>query len=261
MKRESYAQALQSLGLAGPYAELEAIQAEEAALARRKKRAQRMMLAALRGVPLDEVSDQINVRYGGELPLPIEAAEALSKRQAAHQEQLLGDDPIGREIARLETERDGLLDTIWLATSPAQIRTLWSKVASFWATSRRGWSARRWRSNRARRRDAAALSATDGGAGPAGGRRIVTPARAARPGPRASPRRSTRWSMTCSCRGSAAPRKAFFNQVSGWIVLPFALGGAALGYQGLGVLGLILGLGAGLTAGCSFVEKQRFFRR
>jgi hypothetical protein len=130
VKRESYAQALQSLGLAAPYAELEAVQAEEATLARRKKHAQRTMLAALRGVPLDEVSDSINVRYGGELPLPIEAAEALSKRQAAHQEQLLGDDPVGCQIARLETERDALLDVVWLATSPAQIRTLWSKVGA-----------------------------------------------------------------------------------------------------------------------------------
>jgi hypothetical protein len=58
-----------------------------------------------------------------------------------------------------------------------------------------------------------------------------------------------------------AERKAFFNQVSGWIVLPFVLGGAVLGYQGLGVLGLILGLGAGLTAGSSFVDKQRFYRQ
>ena len=40
-RREAHAQALGSLGLAGPYAELEAVQAEEVALARRKKRAQR----------------------------------------------------------------------------------------------------------------------------------------------------------------------------------------------------------------------------
>ncbi len=57
-----------------------------------------------------------------------------------------------------------------------------------------------------------------------------------------------------------AERKRFFNQVSGWIVLPCALGGAILGYNGLGVLGLILGLGAGLAAGGSFVEKGRFYR-
>ena len=86
------------------------------------------MPAAIRGISIEEVSDSFSIRYGGELPLPIEAAEALAKRQAAHQEQLLGDDPIGRDFARLEAERDTLLDTVWLACSTAQIKQLWSKV-------------------------------------------------------------------------------------------------------------------------------------
>jgi hypothetical protein len=60
-------------------------------------------------------------------------------------------------------------------------------------------------------------------------------------------------------RGAA--RKRFFNQVSGGIVLPCALVGAVMGYNTLGVLGLLLGLGAGLAAGSSLVEKGRFFRR
>ena len=129
VRREAHAEALRSLGLAGPYAELEAVQAEEAALARRKKQAQRAMLAALRGQPPEEVPDSFSIRYGAELPLPAEAAEAIARRQAAHQDQLLADDPVGREVARLGAEKDNLLDTIWLATSPGQIRTLWSKVA------------------------------------------------------------------------------------------------------------------------------------
>ena len=87
------------------------------------------MVAALRGVPIDEVADSFSVRYGSELALPREAAEAIARRQAAHQERLLADDPVGREIARLGAEKDGLLDTVWLATSPAQIKQLWSKVA------------------------------------------------------------------------------------------------------------------------------------
>src|SRR3954465_12111367 len=70
VRREAHGEALRSLGLAGAYAELEAVQAEEAALARRKKAAQRSMLAALRGVPPKEVPDNFGVRYGGELPLP-----------------------------------------------------------------------------------------------------------------------------------------------------------------------------------------------
>jgi hypothetical protein len=129
VKREAHTQALQSLGLTEPYAELEAIQAQEEALTKRKKRAQRTMIAALRGVPLDEVSDSFVLRYGCELPLPQEAAESIGKRSAAHQEQLLADDPVGLQIARLEAERDRLLDVVWLASSSTQIRTLWSKVA------------------------------------------------------------------------------------------------------------------------------------
>jgi hypothetical protein len=128
VKRAAHAQALESLGLAAPYAELEAIQAERAALARREKRAQRMMLAALQGLPLEEVADSFSLQYGTELPLPREVHEALGKRHAAHQEQLLAEDPVGREIARFEAEKDHLLDTVWLAASPAQIKQLWTQV-------------------------------------------------------------------------------------------------------------------------------------
>ena len=128
ISREAHAQALTSLGLADSYADLEAIKAEEVGLARRKKQAQKAMLATLRSLPIDELTDGFGVRYGSELGLPNEVAEAITRRQAAHQEQLLADDPIGREIAKLEAERDSLLDTIWLACSPTQIRQLWARV-------------------------------------------------------------------------------------------------------------------------------------
>jgi hypothetical protein len=127
-RREAHAQALRSLGLAGPHAELEAVQAEEAALERRKRQAQRAMVAALRGVPPEEVSDGFGVRYGAELPLPSEAAEAIAKRQAAHQERMMAEDPVGREVARLGAEKENLLDPVWLACSTAQVRALWTKV-------------------------------------------------------------------------------------------------------------------------------------
>jgi len=127
-RRDAHAASLASLGLADAHAELEAIRSGEADLARRKKLAQRAMLATLRGLPIDEVPDNFNVRYGTDLPLPHEAAEAIARRQAAHQDRLLAADPVGREVARLAAEKDNLLDTIWLATSPDQIRTLWAKV-------------------------------------------------------------------------------------------------------------------------------------
>jgi hypothetical protein len=126
--REAHAQALTSLGLADAHAELEAIKAEEVTLARRKKMAQKAMIATLRSTPIDEVTDSFSIRYGSELGLPHEVAEAITRRQAAHQEQMLADDPIGREIAKLETEKDTMLDTVWLACSPTQIKQLWTRV-------------------------------------------------------------------------------------------------------------------------------------
>ena len=82
----------------------------------------------MRGTPPDEVPDTFGVKYGGDLPLPVEAAEAILRRQAAHRERLLAEDPVGREVGRLEAEKDRLLDVVWLATSPGAIRQLWRKV-------------------------------------------------------------------------------------------------------------------------------------
>jgi len=130
LRRRAHALALESLGLAGAYAELEAIQAEEAALARRKRRVQKQMVAAVRGVPIEEVPDNLSLRYGTELPLPVEVGAALEKRQAAHLDGLLAGDEVGREVRRLEAEQERLLDTVWLAVSPTQIRQLWSKVGA-----------------------------------------------------------------------------------------------------------------------------------
>lgn len=44
------------------------------------------------------------------------------------QRELLQSSELGREIAKLEAEKENLLDTIWLATSPRQMTEMWSKV-------------------------------------------------------------------------------------------------------------------------------------
>ena len=36
--------------------------------------------------------------------------------------------PTGREVLRLQHEKENLLDTVWIATSPAHIKQLWCKV-------------------------------------------------------------------------------------------------------------------------------------
>jgi hypothetical protein len=56
-------------------------------------------------------------------------------------------------------------------------------------------------------------------------------------------------------------KRAFFNRVSGGMVLGSALGAAMIGYSWLGPVGAIFGLGAGIAAGGSIADKGRFYRR
>jgi hypothetical protein len=56
-------------------------------------------------------------------------------------------------------------------------------------------------------------------------------------------------------------KKQHFNEVSDAIVLAAGVCGAVLGLICLGWLGAIMGLGAGIAAGGSFAESNRFRRR
>ena len=80
------------------------------------------MLARVRGVEIDQIEE---VYYGRH---ETEVTRAVSHRQAVHEDELLAEHEIGRRILQLRAEKDRLLDTVWLACSPAQIRQLWTKV-------------------------------------------------------------------------------------------------------------------------------------
>jgi hypothetical protein len=56
-------------------------------------------------------------------------------------------------------------------------------------------------------------------------------------------------------------RRKFFNVLSSTIVLAGGVTGAAIGFWQLGVVGGLVGLGAGITAGGWYAEKRRFYRR
>ncbi len=49
----------------------------------------------------------------------------INELQREIEDELLGESDIGREIASLLAEKENLLDTIWLATSPRQVTELW----------------------------------------------------------------------------------------------------------------------------------------
>lgn len=46
------------------------------------------------------------------------------------EKEILQESEFGRKILRLERERDELIDTIWLATSPVQIQSLWKDFSA-----------------------------------------------------------------------------------------------------------------------------------
>lgn len=53
----------------------------------------------------------------------------IETRQKSHEEKLLSETEFGQEIANLQNEKENLLDTVWLATSPRQVTQLWEKLS------------------------------------------------------------------------------------------------------------------------------------
>jgi hypothetical protein len=113
--------ALDSLGIRVLQERLDLIEKQEERLEARKDRTRKEMLARIRDVPIQQVTDY---RYGADT----EVQNAIAKRQAVHEDELLAETELGREVLSLRLERDNLLDTVWLATSPKQIKDLWKEV-------------------------------------------------------------------------------------------------------------------------------------
>ena len=122
IQREARQRALASLGLAAWQAGLEEIERQEEALTQRKRQVERTMLAQIRGVPLDAVDSYSGTRHCDEVE------RAVKRRQAVHEDELLAENPTGQQILALRREKDNLLDTVWLASCSAELKTLWSKV-------------------------------------------------------------------------------------------------------------------------------------
>ena len=122
IQRQAHQRALGSLGLAEIQTKLDTIASQTKELEKCEKRAHRAMLAAVRRVPIEEIEEPY---YVGER---LEVDQAIQKREAIHEEELLAENERGRDILRLRREKDNLLDTVWLATSPQQIKDLWKKV-------------------------------------------------------------------------------------------------------------------------------------
>ncbi len=91
------------------------------ALEKREFQVEREMLAKVRGVPVESIEAQ-PYRYDQEVN------NAVERRQSVFEDELLAESEPGRRIRQLRVEKDSLLDTIWIATSPREIKVLWTKV-------------------------------------------------------------------------------------------------------------------------------------
>jgi hypothetical protein len=119
---EARQKALESLHLAELSREADEIDQQKEQIDKRLSQIAKQMLAVVRGVPVDAV-DEYHYRAEQE----IEAA--VIRRQRVFEDELLAAHEIGSQIVKLRQEKENLLDTIWLATSPSQLKTLWTKVA------------------------------------------------------------------------------------------------------------------------------------
>ena len=122
INREARKAALASMGLTELDAEDDRIAAAKTAIEKAEKKNKRAKLAKVRGVSVDDLDDSW---YHD-----TEVENAIRKRQAVHEEELLAGDEVGKSILALRHEKDDLLDTVWLATSPSQLKHLWTRVCS-----------------------------------------------------------------------------------------------------------------------------------
>ena len=89
----------------------------------REEQLTRDMLSRLRGVKPDKIDSYSVCRSDHEINAAIKA------RQTVHEETLLREHDLGRQITLLRLEKENLLDTVFLATSPTPVRVLWEKVS------------------------------------------------------------------------------------------------------------------------------------
>lgn len=113
-----------SLGIDAQQHELEAIQKQKEEIERRERRLRAEQRAVLNGTTVDAELDRGG--YYGRSDHEVE--QAVGTRAKALEADILSESDLGKQVLSLRTEKDNLLDTVWLATSCSQIKELWEQV-------------------------------------------------------------------------------------------------------------------------------------
>lgn len=121
IRKESEEKAWESLGLTELRDECRKIDADIKRSETRRRDAWAEMLSKVSGTPTSE----IRALYCE----PYDVRSAVNRRIELHERELMSATSLGQQILRLREEKEELLDTVWLATSPSQIKELWTRFA------------------------------------------------------------------------------------------------------------------------------------
>jgi len=118
--------AYESLGIEAQQRELEALRKQKDQIERRERRLRAEQRAVINGT-----SAEAELERGGYYgSYDHEVEQAVEARSKALEAEILSESELGRQVLALRAEKENLLDTVWLATSPKQIKELWEAVNS-----------------------------------------------------------------------------------------------------------------------------------
>jgi len=129
MKAKARSEAIKQLGIEGLVERKEQLKTAEAKLRDECEEVEVRIAAIVTGQKESEVRARSSYR------LEQLATDGIEQSAALLEQKLMETDELGRQVLSLRNEREELLDTVWLATSPRQIRDLWNSVAELLAES------------------------------------------------------------------------------------------------------------------------------
>ena len=121
-EKEAREKAYESLGILSQRDELEALEKQKEDIEKRERRLHAEQRAILNGTKVEDELEHGSYRYDKTVE------NAVGMRAKVHEAELLAEDEVGKQILSLRAEKENLLDTVWLATSPSQIKELWEQV-------------------------------------------------------------------------------------------------------------------------------------
>ena len=121
VRNQAETKALQSLGILEQFNEVQTLRAKSQELREQADALEENVHVTVLGKP---TVDRLG-RYSAKCKFD----DLKRQHEGLYEEEILKVSKSGGEILKLRSEREALLDTVWLATSNKQIRELWTQVS------------------------------------------------------------------------------------------------------------------------------------